>query len=437
MSSVLPDCGQQCSQLGQVVFPNTFAKHMNNPTVFTLTNGIRVVHQHVTHTKIVHCGIFLDIGSRDEHEGNQGITHFWEHMAFKGTKHRKAHHIINYLESVGGDLNAYTDKEKVVFYASIRDAYFEKAVDILSDITFNSSFPEHQILRERNVIMEEMAMYKDDPDDSLTDEFDAVVFKKHPMGMNILGKPETVQHFRKKDFIHFLNENLRTNRIVFSVVGNIPLTEVEKLVKKYLEVPMHLANPKRKKVTGTRASERIIRRQINQSRAMLGGLSFSIHDRNRIPFSLLVNILGGPAMNSRLNSVLREKHGLVYAVEAHNYTFTDTGLFSIYFGTEPNKLDKCLNLVKREMMRLCETPLTPRQLSQAKEQMKGQLAFSEENKLNVMLMMGRAILDLGNVPTIEEVFQSIDETDAPKIIDLSNKMFIDKKLNYLLMLPEN
>jgi predicted Zn-dependent peptidase len=255
--------------------------------------------------------------------------------------------------------------------------------------------------------------------------------------MNILGKPETVQHFRKKDFLTFLKQNLRTNRIVFSVVGNISTDQVEKLAKKYLEVPTCSANPIRKRVTGTRASEKIIRRQIKQSRAMLGGLSFSLHDKNRIPFALLVNILGGPAMNSRLNSVLREKHGLVYSVEAHNYTFTDTGLFSIYFGTEPNKLDKCLNLVNREMMRLSDTPLTPRQLSQAKEQIKGQLAFSEENKLNVMLMMGRTILDLGRVPSIEEVFQAIDETDAAKIMDLANKMFIEKKLNYLLMLPEN
>ncbi len=410
---------------------------MKNPTIFSLSNGIRVVHQQVTHTKIVHCGIFLDIGSRDEHEGNQGITHFWEHMAFKGTKNRKAHHIINYLESVGGDLNAYTDKEKVVFYASIRDAYFEKAVDILSDITFNSVFPEHQILRERNVILEEMSMYKDDPDDSLTDEFDEVVFKRHPMGMNILGSPHTVRNFKRNDFKKFLKENLRTNRIVFSVVGNIDQARVEKLAQKYLEVPTFIANPLRKKVTTTRASERIVRRQVKQSRAMLGGLSYSIHDKNRIPFSLLVNILGGPAMNSRLNAVLREKHGLVYSVEAHNYTFTDTGLFSIYFGTEPNKLDKCLALVKKEMLRLCETPLTTKQLSRAKEQMKGQLAFSEENKLNVMLMMGRAILDLGRVPTIEEVFMAIDDINPTKLLDISAKMFTDKKLSYLMMLPEN
>jgi predicted Zn-dependent peptidase len=280
-------------------------------------------------------------------------------------------------------------------------------------------------------------MYKDDPDDSLTDEFDTVVFKRHPMGMNILGNPQTVQNFKRSDFKKFLKENLRTNRIVFSVVGNIDQSRVEKLARKYLEVPAYVANPKRKKVTTTKAIEKIIRRQVNQSRAMLGGLSYSIHDKNRIPFSLLVNILGGPAMNSRLNSVLREKHGLVYSVEAHNYTFTDTGLFSIYFGTEPNKLDRCFSLVKREMIKMCETPLTPMQLSRAKEQMKGQLAFSEENKLNVMLMMGRAILDIGTVPTIEEVFSKIDAIDATKILDLSNQMFTSRKLNYLVMLPEN
>src|SRR5918993_32248 len=186
---------------------------MRNIRIFKLSNGIKVVHQHLATTKIVHCGIILDIGSRDENTENQGIAHFWEHMAFKGTKRRRSFNILNSLDSVGGELNAYTDKEKVVFYASVRDQYFEKAVDILSDITFFSVFPENQIEKERGVILEEMAMYFDSPDESLQDEFEAIVYKDHPLGMNILGKPETVKTFRKKDFLSFFKENLSTGKI--------------------------------------------------------------------------------------------------------------------------------------------------------------------------------------------------------------------------------
>src|SRR5688500_18310262 len=208
---------------------------MRNIRIFTLSNGIRVVHQQLATTKIVHCGLILDIGSRDETPENQGIAHFWEHMAFKGTKRRRAFHIINSLDAIGGELNAYTDKEKVVFYASVRDQYFEKAVDILSDITFFSVFPENQIEKERGVILEEMAMYFDSPDESLQDEFEAIVYKDHPLGMNILGKPETVKSFRKKDFLTFFKNNLSTEKIVFSCVGNISVDEVERLARKYFE----------------------------------------------------------------------------------------------------------------------------------------------------------------------------------------------------------
>src|SRR5687768_5449566 len=221
---------------------------MRNCTIFELSNGIRVVHQYIPTANIVHCGIVLGIGSRDENTDNQGIAHFWEHMAFKGTKRRRSFNIINSLDSVGGELNAYTDKEKVVFYASVRDEYFERAVDVLSDITFYSIFPENQIEKERGVILEEMAMYFDSPDESLQDEFEAIVYKDHPLGMNILGKPETVKSFRKRDFLTFFKNNLSTEKIVFSCVGNISLDEVERLARKYFEgITTKKAQVRRKK----------------------------------------------------------------------------------------------------------------------------------------------------------------------------------------------
>src|SRR6186713_648261 len=219
---------------------------MRHYDIFTLNNGIRVVHNQITTTKIVHCGIMLDIDSRDETTENQGIAHFWEHMAFKGTRKRKAFHILNRLEALGGELNAFTDKEKILFYASLRDEYFDRAVELLSDITFDSIFPEAQIKRERNVILEEMSMYLDDPEDSLQDEFDSVVFADHPLGMNILGTETTVKSFRRRDFRKFIKGHLDTRHIVFSCVGNVKMDKVIQLAETYLgRVPRITSRKKR------------------------------------------------------------------------------------------------------------------------------------------------------------------------------------------------
>jgi predicted Zn-dependent peptidase len=410
---------------------------MRNIKIITLSNGIRVVHQHLATTKIVHCGILLDIGSRDENTENQGIAHFWEHMAFKGTKRRKALQILSSLDAIGGELNAYTDKEKVVFYASVRDEYFERAADVLSDITFNSIFPEKQIEKERGVILEEMAMYHDSPDDSLQDEFEAVVYGTHPMGMNILGRPETVKSFRKKDFVSFVKNHMSTDRIVFSVVGNISSQELERVVKNYIEViPRQKASAKRKKFHYYKPDEAVIRRTVKQAKCAIGSDAYPINHENRIPLFLLVNMLGGPGMNSRLNLALREKYGFVYSIDAHYIPYTDTGMFAVFFGTEPKQLDKCISLVKKELNRFCEKPLNARQLASAKEQIKGQLALAEENNLSLMLMLGRSVLDLGKVPTLDEIYSTIDETTASKLFKIAREIFDERNLSYLIMEPE-
>lgn len=408
----------------------------NNVKIFRLSNGIRVVHQQLATTKIVHCGIILDIGSRDENPENQGIAHFWEHMAFKGTKRRRSFNIINSLDSVGGELNAYTDKEKVVFYASVRDEYFERAVDVLSDITFYSVFPDHQIDKERGVILEEMAMYHDSPDDSLQDEFESIVYKDHPMGMNILGKPETVNSFTQKDFLEFFRQHLSTDKIVFSCVGNISLEEVERIARKYLEdVRKKKAKAKRKRFKIYKPLEQILQRSVKQAKCAIGRDAYSIMSENRIPLFLLVNILGGPGMNSKLNLALREKHGFVYSIDAHYIPYTDTGMFAVFFGTEPKQLDKCISLVRKEFDRFCDKPLTKRQLASAKEQMKGQLAMAEENNLSLMLSMGRSVLDLGRVPSLEEIYYQIDEISSFKLRDVAQDIFDERKLSYLIMEP--
>ncbi|MEX2230566.1 MAG: pitrilysin family protein [Cyclobacteriaceae bacterium] len=411
---------------------------MRNIKIFKLSNGIRVVHQQLATTKIVHCGIILDIGSRDENTDNQGIAHFWEHMAFKGTKRRRSFNIINSLDSIGGELNAYTDKEKVVFYASVRDEYFERAVDVLSDITFHSIFPDYQIEKERGVILEEMAMYHDSPDDSLQDEFESIVYKDHPMGMNILGKPETVNSFTKGDFLSFFKNHLGTDKIAFSCVGNITLDEVERIAKKYLEVLIKKkAKARRKKFRIYKPREQILQRTVKQAKCAIGRDAYPIINDNRIPMFLLVNMLGGPGMNSRLNLALREKYGFVYSIDAHYIPYTDTGMFAVFFGTEPKQLKRCISLVKKELNRFCEKPLTRRQLASAKEQIKGQLAMAEENNLSLMLSMGRSVLDVGRVPSLEEIYYQIDEINSFKLRDIAQEMFDESKMSYLIMEPEN
>lgn len=409
---------------------------MRNCAIFKLSNGIRVVHQQITTTNIVHCGIFLGIGSRDEKPANQGIAHFWEHMGFKGTKKRTSLDIIESLDSIGGELNAFTDKEKVVFYASVRDQYFERAVDVLTDITFQSTFPKNEIQKERSVILEEMAMYFDSPDDSLQDELEAVIFKNHPMGMNILGNEETVRSFRKKDFVSFFADHADNRNIVFSCIGNISLSEVERMAKKYLERrPTFKSTLKRKKFNAYDRREKVIQRGVKQSRCAIGRDAYPLFNENRIPFYLMSNILGGPGMNSRLSLSVREKYGLVYAIDAHYLSYSDTGMFAIYFGTEPKQVKKCIALIRREMDKLADKRLRPYELASVKEQIKGQLALSEENNLGLMIMMGRAVIDFGRVPQIEEVFDKIDQVTSLSLQQVANEMFDEEKLSYLHMEP--
>ncbi len=401
-----------------------------------LSNGIRIVHNRITTTKIVHCGIMLNIGSRDENPANQGIAHFWEHMAFKGTKKRKAFHILNRLDSLGGELNAFTDKEKILFYASIRDVYFEKAIDLLTDITFDSVFPESQIERERNVILEEMAMYLDDPEDSLHDEFDNVVFANHPLGMNILGTQKTVKSFRRKDFRAFIKSHLDTRKIVFSCVGNIAMKDVVKLAERYMgHIPTITSKTKRKKFSTYKPRTLQIYRTVNQSRCALGRPAYSIKDENRSAFYMLVNILGGPGMNSRLNWALREKHGYVYSIGAHYYPFSDTGLFMISFGTEPAQMEKSLGLINMELDKLRKKQLGIKQMNAAREQLLGQLAMAEEHNSSFMIMMARSTLDLGRITPIEETYKRIKETTPKKLLELANDIFKESTFSILKMEP--
>ncbi|EIM75427.1 peptidase M16 domain-containing protein [Nitritalea halalkaliphila LW7] len=401
-----------------------------------LPNGIRIVHQEITHTRLVHCGFILDIGSRDETPEEEGLAHFWEHMAFKGTKKRKAFHIINRLESLGGELNAYTTKEKICFYSSVLHTHFAKAAELLCDITFDSIFPPKQIEKERQVILEEMAMYRDSPDDSIQDDFDALLFQGHPLGGNILGNERTVSGFAQKDFKAFIEKNLDTRKIVFSVVGNIPWEKVLRTVEGFLSaIPSRFLTRERLPFTQYVPKLQTAEKEITQAHMALGKVSYGLSHPYRYPFFLLNNILGGPSMNSRLNMALREKNGYVYGVEAHYQTFHDVGFWGIFFATEVGTLTKAHTLVRKELKKLREKKLGTLQLHMAKEQAVGQMAMAEENYAALMLVFGKNILDKNEIPSLESIFELIRSTRAETLQEIAQEMFAESELSTLTYKP--
>lgn len=410
---------------------------MNDHELIELPNGIRIIHKQISNTKIAHVGIMLDIGSRDEAPEEQGIAHFWEHMAFKGTKKRKSFHIINRLDSLGGELNAYTTREKICFYASILDNHLDKAVELLADITFNSTFPEKEIEKERMVILEEMAMYRDTPEDAIQDDFDEIVFHNHPLGSNILGTTDTVSRFKQGDFKEFLKKNLNTERIILSSVGNYSAKKLKRLAEKYLqEIPHKNHTPQRNYFTETAPIVQTIEKPITQAHVALGRTSYGLKDENRIPFFLLINILGGPSMNSRLNLSLREKHGFVYGIDASYTPYIETGSLAIYFATDPKNLKKSLKLIEKEFDLLKKNPLGHMQLHKAKQQLKGQLAMSEENNNAMMLMMAKSMLDLNRIPDINELFDRIDQASAEHLMELARSNFNKEEMSQLTFIPK-
>ncbi|RZS98537.1 M16 family metallopeptidase [Cecembia calidifontis] len=401
-----------------------------------LANGIRIVHQEVNHTRIVHCGFVLNIGSRDESKEEEGIAHFWEHMAFKGTKKRKAYHIINRLESLGGELNAYTTKEKICFYSSVLKEHYGKAAELLFDITFNSTFPKKQIEKERQVILEEMAMYKDSPDDSLQDDFDEMVFEGHALGRNILGNEETVSRFRQEDFFDFVSSRLDTTQIVFSVIGNISFEKALQKIEGLLsEIPHKRSLYVRSGFSNYQPKTKMVMKEITQAHCAIGKPAFSMFDPRRFKLYLLNNILGGPSMNSRLNMALREKHGYVYSVESHYQTYSDTGFFGVFFGTEQKTANKAKKLVLKEMEKLRKVKMGTLQLHMAKEQAIGQMAMAEENYAALMLVYGKNLLDKGRIDSLDSIFEIIRSTTAEELMDIANEIFDPNQMSYLTYLP--
>jgi predicted Zn-dependent peptidase len=402
-----------------------------------LANGIRIIHQEINHTRLIHCGFILDIGSRDETKEQEGIAHFWEHMAFKGTKKRKAFHILNRLDSVGGELNAYTTKEKICFYSSILNQHFNKAAELLCDITFNSTFPENQINRERQVILEEMSMYRDSPEDAIQDDFDAQIFENHALGRNILGREDTVSKFSQQDFFDFVSSRLDTSKIVFSVVGNISFAKVLKQVEGFLsEIPVKRRLYIRSGFSNYKPVNKTIEKDITQSLCAIGKPAISLYHPDRFRLYLLNNILGGPSMTSRLNLALRERHGYVYSVESTYQAYTDTGFLGIFYGTEEKTASKAKKIVMKELDKLRSLKLGTMQLHMAKEQAVGQMAMAEENYASLMLIYGKNLLDQNKITELDQIFTIIKNTTAGELQDLAREYLAEEDFSYLTYLPK-
>lgn len=402
----------------------------------TLSNGLRVIHR-PSASPVVFCGFEINAGSRHEPTGSEGLAHFCEHVSFKGTRHRRAWHILNCLESVGGDLNAFTNKEDTVYYAAILNDHLPRAVALLCDIVFNSTFPQHEIDKEVAVICDEIESYNDTPTELIFDDFENIVFKGHPLGHNILGNAERLKLFTTADALRFTQQHYRPQNMIFFADGDISFSRLVKLLEKNLAA---VAAPEGE--TNAMAEEAIppesaggtvvLDKHTHQSHVMVGTRAFDIHHPLRIPLYLLNNMLGGPGMNARLNLALRERNGLVYTVESSMATYSDTGMWSVYFGCDPHDVSHCLRLVRHELDRLMQQPLTQRQLNAAKKQLKGQIGIAADNREQFALDFGKSFLHYGWEKNVERLMQHIDDVSAEQVLQTAQQLFAPERLTTLI-----
>lgn len=390
----------------------------------TLSNGLRIIHRN-TPSEISHCGIAVNTGSRDEYPQEAGMAHFVEHMLFKGTQRRRAHHIAGRMESVGGELNAYTTKEETFYYATFLGEYFPRAVELLADMLFHSEFSPLLIDREREVILDEINSYQDDPAELIWDDFENMLFAGHDLGHYILGVPETLQRFDREQILHFMEREYQPSRMVFFSSGRIPFPKVVKQLERYFSIaPARVEiNTRIAPTFPCKPRKEMLHKNTSQSHVMMGVPALSMRHPQRHALLLLNNILGGGSLNSRLNASLREKHGLVYHVESNVTLYSDTGLFAVYFAGDPQQRERCIRLVKKEINRLLEKELTPLQLNLANRQWKGQLGIAAEQNENYTLAMAKRFLHTGRYLSLKEMFDRIDAITAEELHDTARYLF--------------
>ncbi len=401
----------------------------------TLDNGMRLICSPCA-SGIVYCGIVVDAGTRDELPAESGLAHFTEHMSFKGTRHRSSWSIINRMETVGGDLNAFTGKEETVYYCAVPLSHYARAIGLLLDITLCSTFPQKEIDKEVEVVADEIESYNDSPSELIYDDYDNLIFPSHPLGRNILGNAACLRQLRQADMQSFASRLYRPERMVLFLYGNVPMKSLLSTVNRLMPSPLPIFSgeqpPRLAPESGQARGIHHIHKDTHQSHVLLGTRSCGAADPDYMPLFLLNNILGGPGMNSRLNIALRERRGLVYTVESSNVSYTDTGVWNVYFGCDPHDVNRCLRIVHRELCRLADKPLTERALASAKRQLKGQMGISNDNYESASIGMGKRLLHYGTTLTEEQLFQRIDSLTPADLWRVAQKMFSPDNLTTLI-----
>ena len=425
---------------------------------YTLDNGLRIIHL-PSDSKVVYCGYQINAGTRNEEPGEEGLAHFCEHVTFKGTERRKAWHILNCLESVGGDLNAYTNKEGTVYYSAILKEHIARAVDLLTDIVFHSVYPQAEIDKEVEVICDEIESYNDSPAELIYDEFENIIFKGSPLGHNILGTAEQVRSFKTEDALRFTRKLYRPDNAIFFAYGDIDFKKLVRLLKKSF-----LSEERRVKSEETTFGDRrerqfnspeaqtqfniqhstfntqhsfegqtiVIQKNTHQAHVMIGTRAYDVNDSRRMPLYLLNNMLGGPGMNAKLNLALREHNGLVYTVESTMAAYGDTGIWSIYFGCDEHDVKRCLRLVRKELDKFMQKPLSEAQLKAAKKQIKGQIGVACDNRENFALDFGKSFLHYGWEKNVDRLYEQVDEITAEQIQAVAQELFDKDRLTTLI-----
>jgi predicted Zn-dependent peptidase len=411
-----------------------FAVHMEY-NVHTLPNGIRLLHVPSAFA-ISHACIILNSGSRDESADQSGLAHFIEHLIFKRTEKRSTNQILNRLESVGADLNAYTTKEYTCIHASFLNPYLERTIELFNDIVFHSTFPEEELEKEKSVILDEIASYLDQPEEAIYDDFEDMLFNGHPLGRNILGTAESVSNLTRKDIQDFIATNYHTDKMVIAVIGNYSLAKLVKIGQKYFgEIPANLKQNERAAPHQNPVAETTLQKPISQAHIVLGSQAYSLHHPHKTGLLLLNNLLGGNGMSSILNLQIREKYGIAYTIESGYSPLSDTGLFTIYFGTDKEKSARARSLIFKELRKLREKPLTEVQLQKAKHKFIGQIALGEENRISLIISMAKSLIDYDNIDDLQTVFKKIQAVSKSEMGNIINEILDEKNLSALTFYP--
>lgn len=397
----------------------------------TLNNGLRVVYA-PSPTNTVYLGLALDAGTRDETDGESGMAHFAEHLSFKGTDRRTSRQIITYMESVGGDLNAFTGKEETVYYCTCQKEHFSRAMDLLFDVVFHSKYPQEEMDKEVEVVIDEIESYNDSPSELIYDDFEAMLFQGHPLGRSILGNAERLRAYKTEDVQSYTSRLYVPSNAVLFVYGNVSEKEILR------RIPDDVLSEAGQRIVTDETilrpyapQSKVIEKDTHQAHIMMGARAFGGTHPKHLALFLANNILGGPGLSSRLNLALREKRGLVYTVESTLTTYTDTGVWAIYFGCDHHDAEKCKRIVKRELQRLCDAPLSEKALNAAKRQIIGQIALSYDNFESVAIGMGKRMLHYGRTQTKEQFIDRIQALTAEQVWDATREIFNPENLTIL------